>query len=78
MNNFQAEKELLLLRSESQETKYKIVTQNLLPKSKRKQPGQSRNLLFNMWQEDCRGNVELSKNRWQNKNQSKKYAKIRN
>ena len=78
MNNFQAEKELLLLRSESQKTKYKISTQNLLPKSKRNQPGQSRNLLLNLWQEDCKGNVELSKTRWQNKNQSKKDAKIRN
>ena len=70
MDNFQAEKELLLLRSESQETKYKDLDSKVISEIEKLATGQSRNMLLNMWQEDCKRNEEISKKRWQNKNHS--------
>ena len=61
MDNFQAEKELLLLRSESQETKYKDLDSKIISEIEKLATGQSRNMLLNMWQEDCKRNEEISK-----------------
>ena len=68
LDNFKTENELLLLRSESQETKYKDIDTKMMTEIEKQATGQSRNYLTNMWQEDCRRNEEISKKRWQNKN----------
>ena len=70
MDNFQAEKELLLLRSESQETKYKELDLKIIAEIEKQATGQSRSRLLNMWHEDCKRNEDISKKRWQNKNQT--------
>ena len=70
MDNFLAEKELLLLRSESQESKYKDLDLKMITEIEKQATRQSRNLLLNMWQEDCKQNEEISKKRWQNSNQT--------
>ena len=48
IDNFQAEIELLLLRSESQETKYKELDSKMIIEIEKQATGQSRNLLLNM------------------------------
>ena len=68
LDSFKTENELLLLRSESQETKYKDIDTKMMTEIEKQATGQSRNYLTNMWQEDCRRNEEISKKRWQNKN----------
>ena len=68
LDNFKTENELLLLRSESQETKYKEIDTKMMTEIEKQATGQSHNYLTNMWQEDCRRNEEISKKRWQNKN----------
>ena len=70
MDNFQAEKELLLFRSESKETKYKNLDSKMISEIEKQATGQSRHLSLNMWQEDCKQNEEISKKRWQNRNQT--------
>ena len=68
LDNFKTENELLLLRSESQETKYKDIDTKVMTEIEKQATGQSRNYLTNMRQKDCRRNEEISKKRWQNKN----------
>ena len=65
LDNFKTENELLLLRSESQETKYKDIDTKMMTEIEKQATGKRRNYLTNMWQEDCRRNEEISKKRWQ-------------
>ena len=68
LDNFKTENELLLLKNESKETKYKDIDTKTMTEIEKQATRQSHNYLTNMWWEDCRRNEEKTKKRWQNKN----------
>lgn len=70
MDNLKTEKELLILRSECQETKYKEIDTKMISEIEKQVTGQCRNFLVKMWQDDCKRNEEISEKRWTTKNQS--------
>ena len=67
LDNFSAEIELLELRSESQEEKYTQIDTKMIEEIEKRTSGQLRQILLNLWQQDCDRNADISKKRWESR-----------
>lgn len=68
MDNYIAEKELLLLRCESQQIKYRETDSKMITDIESRSTGQIRKFLLSLWETQCKQNEEISHNRWLNRN----------
>lgn len=67
-DNLTAEIELLQLRADSHESKYKECDEKMKEEITKHVTGQLRLLTIKLWEEDCRRNEEISKKRWESRN----------
>ena len=68
LDNFKAEIELIRLRRENQEEKYKAIDNKMKEEISKIATGQRRAFLIKLWEEDCNRNNEISQKRWEDKN----------
>ncbi|MCG7879610.1 MAG: hypothetical protein N0C90_25255 [Candidatus Thiodiazotropha endolucinida] len=68
LDNFRAEIEIIRLRRENQEEKYKAIDNKMKEEISKIAAGQRRVFLLKLWEEDCERNKEISQKRWNDKN----------
>ena len=67
-DNLKAEIELLNLRKENQEEKYRNIDQKMKEEIQKIATGERQNMLLKLWNEDCKQNEDISHSRWEIRN----------
>ena len=68
MDNYRAEKDLLELRAESHEAKYKTIDREMQELLVKKASGRTRDILQKWWKEECSREEIISLKRWERQN----------
>ena len=68
LDNMRTEIDLLQVRHENQEEKYRGIDDKMTEEINKITTGERRNTLLKLWDEDCQRNEDISKKRWENKN----------
>ena len=67
-DNLKVEIELLNLRKENQEEKYRNIDQKMKEEIQKIATGERQNMLLKLWNEDCTQNEDISHSRWEKRN----------